>query len=66
MGSIPQLQSDVDSVGEGGLISVIREEKVTQDIIDTNTNVRATLMNLEKLACSDSEMIQLQRKAIYV
>ena len=28
--------------------------------------MRRTLMNLEKLACTDAEMIQLQRKTIYV
>lgn len=37
-----------------------------QDIHGTNVNVRRSIMNLEKLAVSDEEMIKLQRKTIYV
>ena len=44
----------------------IRHEQVSQEIQRTNAGVRNTIKNLEKLACTDTEMIQLQRKTIYV
>jgi len=44
----------------------INQEQATQEITQTNAGVRRTLINLEKLACTDAEMIQLQRKTIYV
>lgn len=43
-----------------------REENMRQDIQNTNINVKRSIMNLEKLAVSDEEMIKLQRKTIYV
>ncbi len=41
-------------------------EKLTREVNATNQGVKTTLLNLEKLACTDSEMMQLQRKTIYV
>ena len=48
------------------LVKLMRSEQMAQEISTVNGGVRKTLMNLEKLASSESEMVQLQRKTIYV
>ena len=41
------------------LVKLMRSEQVAQEISTVNGGVRKTLMNLEKLASSESEMVQL-------
>ena len=55
-----------DMPEDSNLLKIVRSEQVTLEIQQTNAGVRRTLINLEKLACTDAEMIQLQRKTIYV
>ena len=47
-------------------IKQIKYHEKYDAVNNTNKGVRNTLANLEKLACSDKEMIVLQRKTIYV
>ena len=51
---------------DSDLLKLIRSAQVSHEVIQSNAGVRRTLLNLEKLACTDEEMIQLQRKTIYV
>lgn len=48
------------------MIKSLQNDYMQYGISLANDGVRKTLMNLEKLACSEKEMIQLQRKTIYV
>ena len=47
-------------------IRQIRHHEKYDAVNNTNSGVHKTLVNLEKLACSDKEMVLLQRKTIYV
>ena len=47
-------------------IKQIRYHEKYDAVNNTNSGVHKTLVNLEKLACSDKEMVLLQRKTIYV
>ena len=47
-------------------IKQIKYQEKLDVVKNTNNGVRKTLINLEKLACSDKEMVLLQRKTIYV
>ena len=51
---------------DSDLMKLIRDTQVSHEVMQSNAGVRRTLINLEKLACTDQEMIQLQRKTIYV
>lgn len=48
------------------ILHQIREHEKEGYLKQANKSVRKTIMELEKLAVNDKEMIELQRKTIYV
>ena len=42
---------------DSDLMKLIRDTQVSHEVMQSNAGVRRTLINLEKLACTDQEMI---------
>ena len=49
--------SIIDGFRESDLVKKLRYEQVNLEVNATNNGVKTTLMNLEKLACTDTEMM---------
>jgi len=49
--------SIIDGFKESDLVKKLRYEQVNLEVNATNNGVKTTLMNLEKLACTDTEMM---------